>query len=116
MPYPKCGIDVNFCRNPQYNLFAEPHDPIKRPGRPKGNVKRNYPRGEVIGSKNEKTFKFGACGHSSIIKNNSAIVEEYRRLRHCFKEEGASDCCPSQTCENHDKPLARISAFTANQA
>ncbi|WP_238150049.1 hypothetical protein, partial [Pararhodobacter aggregans] len=72
LPFPKHGIDINFCRNPQCDLFAEPPDPFKKQGRPKGNVKPNYPRGEVIGSGDEKTFKCGACRQSSIIKNNGA--------------------------------------------
>ncbi|MBR9766777.1 MAG: hypothetical protein GYB53_25490 [Rhodobacteraceae bacterium] len=107
LPFPKHGIDVNFCRNPQCDLFAEPPDPFKRQGRPKGNVKPNYPRGKVIGSGDEKTFTCGACGQSSIIKNNSAVVDEYRRLRRRFQEERPRDCCPGETCENRDKPLSQ---------
>ncbi|WP_341213901.1 hypothetical protein [uncultured Limimaricola sp.] len=107
LPLPKYGIDVNFCRNPQCDLFAEPPDPIRRQGRPKGNVKSNYPRGEVIGSGDDKTFKCGACGQSSIIKNNGAIVEEYRRLRGRFRAEGPRDCCPADSCDNRDKPLSQ---------
>ena len=31
LPFPKYGIDVNFCKNPQNNLSAEPPDPFKSP-------------------------------------------------------------------------------------
>lgn len=107
LPFPKHGIDVNFCRNPQCDLFAEPPDPFKKPGRPKGNTKANYPRGKVIGSGDEKTFTCGACGQSSIVKNNGAIVDEYRRLRKRFQQEGPRDCCPADACANRNKPLTQ---------
>lgn len=81
LPCPSFGIDINFCRNPQCGLFAEPPDPYVRKGRPSAKVKRNQPRGKVIGSADEKTCQCGACGQSSIIKNNGAAVQEYRRPR-----------------------------------
>lgn len=47
---------------------AEPPDPCVRKGRPSAKSNRNELRGEVIGSGDEKTFKCGASGRSSIIK------------------------------------------------
>ncbi|TNF13011.1 MAG: hypothetical protein EP320_10560 [Rhodobacteraceae bacterium] len=108
LPFPSLGIDINFCRNPQCDLFADPPDPYIRKGRPPANVKRNQPRGEVIGSGDNKTFKCGACGQSSIIKNNGAVVEEYRRLRRRFQAEPPPpDFCQNETCDNHQKRLAQ---------
>ncbi|WP_448327010.1 transposase [Sulfitobacter sp. M13] len=108
LPHPKYGIDINFCRNPQCELFAEPPDPYIRQGRPPAKVNRNQPHGEVIGSDNDKTFKCGVCGQSSIIKNNAAVVEEYRRLRGRFRPEPPQpDFCRNETCDNHQKELSK---------
>jgi transposase-like protein len=108
LPHPRYGIDINFCRNPQCDLFAEAPDPYVRKGPPSAKVKRNQPRGEVIGSGDDKTFKCGACGQSSIVKNNGAVVEEYRRLRGRFQAEPPlPDFCLNKTCENHQKRIAQ---------
>ncbi len=87
LPFPSFGIDVNFCRNPQCKLFAEPPDPYIIQGRPSAKVKSNLPRGEVVGAGDDKTFKCGSCSKFSIIKNNAAVVEEYRRLRGRFNQK-----------------------------
>lgn len=84
-------------------------------------VKSNYPRGSVIDS-DEKSFKCGACGQSSMVKNNAAIVEEYRRLRRRFRRSEPQDACPERDCENHGKAqgsfpdLYRKSGWTAKGA
>lgn len=106
LPLPSLGIDINFCRNPRCGLFMVPPDPYVRKGRPSRKVKPNQPRGEVIGSGDDKTFRCGACGQSSIIKNNRAVVEEYRRLRNRFQPEPPRDTCANKGCENHGKSLA----------
>ncbi|SFU70327.1 hypothetical protein SAMN04488527_1591, partial [Aliiroseovarius crassostreae] len=61
------------------------------------------PRGRVIGSGDEKTFQCGGCGKTSIIKNNKAIIEEYRRLRRKFRPEFPRDACSTEECVNHGK-------------
>ena len=103
---PAYGIDINFCRNPQCSLFMEPPDPWIVRGRTAAAVKRNYPRGRVIGSGDEKTFLCDACGRSSILKNNRAVVAEYRRLRDRFRPEPPRDRCPSAGCANHSASAA----------
>lgn len=80
-----------------------PPDPIDRRGNSASKVKSNFPRGSVIGSGSEKTFKCGACGQSSILKNNRAIVQEYRRLRTRFLAALPKDSCQSDGCENKGK-------------
>jgi len=108
LPFPSLGIGINFCRNPQCDLFARPPDPYIRHGRPSIKVKRNQPRGEVIGSGDEKTFKCGACGQSSIIKNNAAVVEQYRRLRQRYQAEPPPpDFCQNAACDNYQKRLSK---------
>jgi hypothetical protein len=87
------GIDINFCRIPQCGLFMVPPDPIDKSG---SKVKSNFPRGSVIGSGSEKTFKCGACGRSSILENNRAIVQEYRRLRTRFLAALPERCLPER--------------------
>ena len=105
LPKPSFGIDINFCRNPQCGLFMEPPDPFRKKGRSAKKVNQNQPRGKVSGSADEKTFICGACGQSSIIKNNAAVVEEYRRLRGRFRAEAPRDCCPAPECGNYGKSL-----------
>lgn len=100
------GIDINFCRNPQCGLFMEPPDPFKKKGNFSRRVKPNQPRGKVSGSGEEKTFICGACGQSSIVKNNAAVVEEYRRLRGRFQAEPPRDCCSNIECDSHGKSAA----------
>ncbi len=76
-------------------------------GRNSGKAKQNLPHGRVIGSGDEKTFQCGACGQSSIIKSNNAIVEEYRRLRQRFQPEFPRDACSNTRCENHGAPQSK---------
>jgi hypothetical protein len=45
----------------------------------------------------------GACGQSSILKNNRAIVQEYRHLRTPFLAALPKDSCQSDGCENQGK-------------
>jgi transposase-like protein len=77
-----------------------PPDPYDNRGKSGPKVKSNFPRGSVIGSDSEKTFKCGACGQSSILKNNRAIVHEYQRLRTRFLAAIPKDSCQSDGCEN----------------
>ena len=108
LPFPSFGIDINFCRNPQCDLFAEPPDPYDKRGKSSG--KRQIEPTSWKGDRfwrRENLQVAGACGQSSIIKNNGAIVEEYRRLRGRFQPEAPRDVCPSASCANHTKPLSQ---------
>lgn len=100
LPKPSHGIDVNFCRNPQCDFFMEPPDPYDNRGRNSAIVKSNEPRGKVGGSGDDKSFECGCCGRSTVIKNNKAIVEEYRRLRGRFKPDAPRDACSEFLCKN----------------
>lgn len=122
LPLPSFGIDINFCRNPQCSLFMEPPDPYDKRGKNGAKVKPNFPRGNVSGSGDEKTFICGACGKSSILKNNRAIVEEYRRLRSKSRPQAPRDACTNVQCANHGQSatenptLYRKSGWTAKGA
>lgn len=61
----------------------------------------------MIGKDNDKTFLCGACKRTSILKNNRAVVEEYRRLRGRFKPEPDRDACKNPGCENCGKPASK---------
>ena len=78
MPMPFDGIDVNFCRNPACATFGVIPDPYKRPNglppAPKGEI-----RGAMKGSKHEEFFDCPNCSSTARLKNNTAIVAEYRR-------------------------------------
>jgi transposase-like protein len=78
-----------------------PPNPFDKRGKSSAKVKPNMPHGKVSGSKAEKAFICGACGQGSIIKNNRAIVQEYRRLRNRFSEAFPKDTCQTQGCENY---------------
>lgn len=106
LPHAIHGIDINFCRNPQCGLFMVPPGPYDKRGKSGSKVKSNFPRGSVIGSGSEKTFKCGACGQSPILKKNRAIVQEYRRLRTRFLDALPKDACPSDGCETQGKAVA----------
>ncbi|WP_156945892.1 hypothetical protein [Roseicyclus elongatus] len=122
LPQPCLGIDINFCRNPQCGLFTVPPDPYDRRGKNRSTVKSNQPHGKVIGSGSEKSYACGACGHHSILKNNRAIVQEYKRLRKVYVAATPKDACQNEGCCNHGKgrdaypDLYRKSGKTANGA
>jgi len=107
-PMPSFGIDINFCRNPQRDLFAEPPDPFDNRGKSSPKVKPNLPPGRVIGSGDEKTFQCGCCRKSSIIKSNKAIVQEYRRRLKEFRPEFPRDACSNEVCDNLGKSQSKF--------
>lgn len=80
-----------------------PPDPFDNRGKKSSKVKSNFPRGVVIGSGDDKTFKCGGCGQFSILKNNRAIVQEYLRLRARYVEAPPKDGCQAEGCENYGK-------------
>jgi transposase-like protein len=53
------------------------------------------------------SFVCEACGTSSVVKNNRAIVEEYRRLRRLQQRGDADGSCPNQACRSHCRAVAR---------
>lgn len=107
LPRGSHGIDINFCRDPGCSLSMVQPDPFDSRGRKPPEVKQNTPRGKVVGSGAEKTFVCGACGQSSVLKNNRAIVQEYRRLRARYVKHAPMDSCKSQGCEKEHKSLAK---------
>lgn len=99
------GIDINHCRNPQCALSAVPPDPVDRRGRSGRQVNPNQPHGKVVGSGSDKSFVCGGGGQSSVLKNNRAVVSEYRRLRSRFRAERVRDSCGTPDCLNLGRSL-----------
>ncbi len=99
-----------------------PPDVLDGRGVNRGKAKSNYPRGTISGSGDEKSFICGVCGQSSVIKNNLAIVQEYKRLRRRFRPDEPRDSCPNHICGNRgisqsEKPhLYRRTGKTADGA
>lgn len=106
IPLPYLGVDVNFCRNAQCAQFGVHPDPRDGRGRNLSSANANFPRGEVKGSGDDKTFTCGSCGQHSVIKNNRAIVEEYTRLRHLQRHDGKGKSCRREGCRSHGKSVA----------
>lgn len=78
LPFPADEIDFNFCRNPSCSGFGIAPDPYKRPrGAPAPPA--HAIRGAVMGAKHQEFFRCPSCSSTARIKNNKAIVEEYRR-------------------------------------
>lgn len=106
LPPPSFGLDINFCRNASCSQFAVAPDPFDGRGRSRAIQRPNFHRGKVIGSADETTFVCGACGISSVVKNNRAIVEEYRRLRSMQQRGNPDGSCPNTVCRSHCRPVA----------
>lgn len=109
LPHPSFGIGVNFCRNPQCGLFGIPPNPYDGRGKSTSRVNSNQPHGSVGGSGDLKFYKCPDCKRTNVLKNNRAIVEEYKRLRRRFRPALPSDACPKDLCENHDRPISQNS-------
>ena len=106
LPPPSFGIDLNFCRNPACGQFAIRPDPFDGRGRSRAVQRANFHHGKVIGSADETAFVCGACGTSSVVKSNGAIVEEYRRLRRKELRGNPDGSCPDVSCRAHGRPVA----------
>ena len=100
LPLPFEGRDLNFCRNPRCNSFGISPDPYKRP---KGSdpAPVGALRGVVMGKQHEEFFKCPTCGKTSRLKNNRAIVEEYKRLRHLQDHDPTVPSCRTLECFAH---------------
>lgn len=101
MPLPAHGITINFCRNSHCHQLGIPPDPFDGQRVSAVNSITNFGSGKVGGSEDESSFHCGACGVSSIIKNNRAVVEEYRRLRRLQIDRPDTISCQNETCRNH---------------
>jgi transposase-like protein len=106
LPVPSIGLDVNFCRNIQCSQFGMTPDPFDGRGRRRDTL-ANFARGSVVGSDDAKAFRCGACGQHSIIKNNRAIVEEYRRLRRKQTSKAHHPSCRRDGCPANGRSLLR---------
>jgi hypothetical protein len=82
LPPPYLGLDVNCCRNVSCGQFAIAPDPFDGRGRSRGIQRANFHRGRVIGSNDETTFVCDACGSSSVVTSNRAIVEDTGDCEH----------------------------------
>jgi len=94
------GVDLNFCRNPQCATYGVIPDPFKRP---KGTeaAAPDVLRGVVAGKKHEEFFKCPTCTKTSRIKNNRAIVEEYKRLKYLQEYDPTVPSCRTEGCFAH---------------
>lgn len=97
MPLPFDGVDVNFCRNPSCSTFGVIPDPYKRPnGLPP--APPDAIRGAVAGKKNEEYFDCPHCSATSRLKNNAAIVAEYRRHKVLQETDPTEPSCQTVDC------------------
>lgn len=105
LPPPSFGFDINFCRNPACGQFAIPPDPYDGRGRSRSVRDHNFARGKVGGKGDETSFQCGACRTNSVVKNNRAIVEEYRRLRRIRRFQNTVGSCQDPSCNAHGRPV-----------
>jgi transposase-like protein len=105
IPHPRFGVDVNFCRNAQCSQFGVQPDWRDGRGQNLSSNTDNLRRGEVKGTGDEKNFTCGSCGQASVIKNNRAVVEEYRRLRRLQWHDGGQKSCGQKACRSHGRSL-----------
>ena len=99
LPDPCDGVDVNFCRNPHCGSYGVHPDPFKRQGQSVNPA--DPPHGSVEGGKDKEFFKCPECNTTSHLKNNTAIVEEYRRLNRLQTTIPAAAACKTQGCFAH---------------
>ncbi len=99
-PLPFEGVDINFCRNPQCATYGVFPDPFKRPNGTEP-APPDVLRGVVAGKKHEEFFKCPTCTKTSRIKNNRAIVEEYKRLKYLQEYDPTVPSCQSDGCFAH---------------
>jgi transposase-like protein len=94
------GVDLNFCRNPQCATYGVFPDPFKRPNGTEP-APPDVLRGVVAGKKHEEFFKCPTCTKTSRIKNNRAIVEEYKRLKYLQEYDPTVPSCQTDGCFAH---------------
>lgn len=105
LPAPVAGVDLNFCRNPACAHYGVLPDPFKRPqGSPPAPA--GVPRGAVPGGKHKEFYKCSACGTTSRVKNNRAVVEEHERVRRLRDIDPCAPACRTAGCANQDLPVS----------
>lgn len=97
VPEPCEGLDLNFCRNPTCASYGIKPDPFKRPNNatpaPPGVL-----RGVVSGKKHEEYFQCPTCNKTSRLKNNRAVMEEFRRLQRSRTHDPTAPGCKTSGC------------------
>ena len=104
LPEEFCGVDFNFCRNPQCPWFAEHPYPFKEEKNasiPEGfgvraDVSRNYA---------ELRHKCPECWGTTVVKNNRAIFEEYDRQKRLRLQDPTAPGCKNEACLGGGRPL-----------
>lgn len=115
LPEPDAGVDINFCRKPACALYGVPPDPFQRPnGTPP--APPGVPRGVVSGKMQEEYYKCPACGATSRLKNNIAVVEERERMRLPRTTDPCAPACHTVGCAHQDLPGNRLPISTSASA
>ncbi len=105
LPAPVAGVELNFCRNPACAHYGVLPDPFKRPqGSPPAPA--GVPRGAVPGGKHQDFYKCSACGTTSRVKNNRAVVEEHERMRRQRDIDPCAPACRTVGSANQDLPVS----------
>lgn len=106
LPEPVAGVDINFCRKPACALYGVPPDPFQRPnGTPP--APPGVPRGAGSGKMHEEYYKCPACGATSRLKNNFAVVEERERMRLLRATDPCALACHTVGCAHQELPVDR---------
>jgi len=104
LPEEFCGVDFNFCRDPQCSRFAEhPYpfkiektDPLPEGFAVRADVSRNYA---------ELRHKCPECWATTAVKNNRAIFEEYDRQRRLRIQDPNAPGCKNDACVGRGRAL-----------
>ena len=89
------GFSVNACRNALCSSFTLP--PILH------SVNAGHARGQIKGSSENRSYYCNECGKSSRLKSNTALVEEYARLR-TLNRGTDRERYPNEACLSHGVP------------
>lgn len=90
-------FNVNVCRNPLCSAFSEA--PVLYVADP------SLMTGKVKGSGEGRNYTCSACGQSFRLKSNTALVEEYSRLRTLHRGT-KREYCPNIKCTSHGVPAS----------
>lgn len=105
MPAAYFSLNQNFCRNTLCAAFGT----VPVLGAAAGSS--NAPRGRIE-TKNGISWYLvcATCGKSSILHNNRAIAEEYRRLSRLRRAGRRIEGCPDPICAQHVRPIGSAGA------
>lgn len=99
-------IQVNFCKNPEYQNFGIPASTIKQPRGPNA-ANRGRDTYTVVGSgRGTPMLRCGFCGQYPTIKSNKAIHEELNRFWKPL-DIRPLPTCPNQNCPNHNIDIVK---------